>query len=62
MTTRYIVTLADGSTVSTYHGDFLGAVYAGSPIVKVGPVGSPSVTRTYHIPLGSIVCIEEVEE
>lgn len=52
--TLYVITLVDGSTVSTHDGGFLDAMYAGEPVVKV--------SWTYHIPVASIVYVQEADE
>lgn len=52
--TTYVITLTNGWTVLTSSGSFLRALYRGDSIVEV-----PALKRTYHIPAGSIVCVQE---
>lgn len=54
--TTYVITLANGWTVLTSSGSFLRALYRGDPIVEVD-----TPKKVYHLPAGSIVCVQEEE-
>ena len=52
--TTYVITLINGWTVLASSGSFLRALYRGDPIVEV-----PTPKKVYHLPAGSIVCVQE---
>ena len=52
-----VITLSNGWTVVTTDGSVLRQLYKGDRVVE-----AKTPAKTYHIPVGSVVCVQEAEE
>lgn len=52
-----VITLSNGWTVVTADPCVVRQLYEGHPVIE-----AKAQTKTYHIPVGSVVCVQEAEE
>lgn len=52
-----VITLSNGWTVVTNDASVPRQLYEGHPVIE-----AKAQTKTYHIPIGRIVCVQEAEE